>query len=160
MLHPVFFTSAANRIVEVVTDPTTGEYSRARAKLIRNYMNVAPWRGVAVNGQPVHQVRGSGRVFRVAAQASTWWLRWRATEATSKSMGADVTALCCQKLYFHRPLHELFGTFFKRGLVMDALEEPIFSEEYARERGEIRAESQSNYTQIPAIMVFRMRRVV
>lgn len=56
MLHPVFFTSGANRVVEVMTDPKTGEYYNIRGKVIRNYMKVAPWRGVFVNGQPAHQV--------------------------------------------------------------------------------------------------------
>ena len=56
MLHPVSFTSHANRIVEVLTDPTTGEYYNVRGRVIREYMKVAPWRGVAVNGQPAHQV--------------------------------------------------------------------------------------------------------
>ncbi|POR33264.1 Uncharacterized protein TPAR_06542 [Tolypocladium paradoxum] len=117
MLHPVFFTSGATRVVEVVTDPTTGEYYDVRGKVIRSYMKVAPWRGVFVNGQPAHQ------------------------------------------LYFHRPLHELFGVFFKRELVMDALEEPSFTEEDAEVRQVQRAESHRNYTQIPPIMAFRMRKI-
>ena len=29
--------------------------------------------------------------------------------------------------YFHRPLHELFGTFFRAGFVLDALEEPALT---------------------------------
>lgn len=58
-----------------------------------------------------------------------------------------------KQLYFHRPMHELFAIFFKAGLVMDAMEELAFTEEDAEER----IESSSNYTQLPAILAFRMR---
>lgn len=57
------------------------------------------------------------------------------------------------QLYFHRPMHEIFTTFFRNGLVMDAMEELAFTEEDA----ESRIESSSNYTQLPAILAFRMR---
>ncbi|KAK4154060.1 ribosomal protein L11 methyltransferase [Chaetomidium leptoderma] len=58
-----------------------------------------------------------------------------------------------KQIYFHRPMHELFATFFKAGLVMDAMEELAFTEEDAEEK----IESNSNYTQLPAILAFRMR---
>ncbi|XWW93933.1 hypothetical protein V2A60_001872 [Cordyceps javanica] len=57
--------------------------------------------------------------------------------------------------HFHRPLHELLGTFFKAGLVMDALEEPSFTEEHATPE---RIESTANFTQLPALMAFRLRK--
>lgn len=57
MLHPVFFTSGAIRFVEVVTNEQTGEYYNAVGKVIREYREKAPWRGVAVNSQPAFQVR-------------------------------------------------------------------------------------------------------
>jgi hypothetical protein len=60
-------------------------------------------------------------------------------------------------MYFHRPLHELFGTFFKAGLVMDAMEEPAFT---AEDGNPDRVETTSNFTQLPVILAFRMRRVV
>jgi hypothetical protein len=50
-------------------------------------------------------------------------------------------------------MHEIFTTFFRNGLVMDAMEELAFTEEDA----ESRIESSSNYTQLPAILAFRMR---
>jgi hypothetical protein len=50
-------------------------------------------------------------------------------------------------------MDEIFTTFFKAGLVMDAMEELAFSEEDAEER----IESSSNYTQLPTILAFRMR---
>ncbi|KAL7793077.1 S-adenosyl-L-methionine-dependent methyltransferase [Trichoderma ceciliae] len=58
---------------------------------------------------------------------------------------------------FHRPIHELFGIFFKRGLAMDALEEPSFTEEDAEPK---RLESTANFTQLPALLSFRFRRVL
>lgn len=42
---------------------------------------------------------------------------------------------------------------------MDALEEPSFTEEDAEVRQIGRAESHRNYTQIPPIMAFRMRKI-
>ncbi|KAL8397258.1 hypothetical protein RB594_004105 [Gaeumannomyces avenae] len=57
--------------------------------------------------------------------------------------------------YFHRPLHEVFRPFFAAGLVMDAMEEPAFTEE---DHDPNRIEASRNYTQLPAILSFRMRR--
>jgi len=62
-----------------------------------------------------------------------------------------------QKYYFHRPLHELFATYFRAGLVMDALEEPAFSKEQGNPG---MLESHRNFDQLPAILAFRMKRVV
>lgn len=50
-------------------------------------------------------------------------------------------------------MHELFATFFKAGMVMDAMEELAFTEEDA----EPRLESTRNFTQLPVILAFRMR---
>ncbi|KJZ76427.1 hypothetical protein HIM_04156 [Hirsutella minnesotensis 3608] len=108
MLHPVFFTSGARRFVQVVTHPGTGEEVSIRGKLVSEYLNVAPWKGVINKEEPAFQLQ----------------------------------------VYFHRPLHELLGTFFQRGLVMDAMKEPAFTE----------AQSQGNNTQLPPIMAFRLRR--
>ncbi|KAK8087139.1 hypothetical protein PG994_002113 [Apiospora phragmitis] len=60
-----------------------------------------------------------------------------------------------QKVTFHRPIHELFTTFFREGLVMDAIEEPAFTE---ADRVEERIESHANFTQLPALLAFRLRR--
>lgn len=61
----------------------------------------------------------------------------------------------CHQFYFHRPVHELFGVFFKRGLVMDALEEPNFTEEDAVPE---RLYATANFTQFPALMAFRFKK--
>ncbi|KAK5987958.1 hypothetical protein PT974_12094 [Cladobotryum mycophilum] len=115
MLHPVFFTSTYSRNVEVKFDPETGELEVIRSKVIKEYLDVKPAKGVAVVGQKSKQI------------------------------------------YFHRPLHELFGVFFKRGLLMDALEEPGFTEE---DKVPERLESTANFVQFPALMSLRFRRFV
>ncbi|KAK7921265.1 hypothetical protein PG985_009287 [Apiospora marii] len=61
---------------------------------------------------------------------------------------------CREKVYFHRPIHELFTIFFREGLVMDAIEEPAFTEADKVES----IESHTNFTQLPALLAFRLRR--
>ncbi|KAM0463068.1 hypothetical protein ACHAPV_003194 [Trichoderma viride] len=61
------------------------------------------------------------------------------------------------QFYFHRPLHELFGVFFKRGLIMDALEEPSFTKEDVVPE---RLYATANFTQFPALMAFRFKKMV
>ncbi|KAI3319137.1 S-adenosyl-L-methionine-dependent methyltransferase [Xylariaceae sp. AK1471] len=67
---------------------------------------------------------------------------------------SDIDSL---QLYYHRPLHELFTTFFTAGFVMDAMEEPAFTTEDAVPE---HIQSSSNYTQLPALLAFRMRTVL
>ncbi|KAK6208437.1 transport between ER and Golgi ATPase protein [Pestalotiopsis sp. IQ-011] len=114
VLHPVFFTSRAKRQIEI-SDYKTGTVRPPvdRAKVIRQYLHIPPYKGVATYGQPAEQV------------------------------------------YFHRPMEELFGIFFRAGLVMDAFEEPAFTKDDAVED---RIESHFNFTQLPAILTFRMSR--
>ncbi|KAL0468109.1 S-adenosyl-L-methionine-dependent methyltransferase [Neurospora intermedia] len=112
LLHPVFMTSGASRNVDLRYDGETGDLEVVRTKVIKNYLHVPPYKGIAIPGQSKRQ------------------------------------------LYFHRPMNELFTTFFQAGLVMDAMEEPAFSED---DREEGRVESSRNYTQLPAILSFRMR---
>ncbi|KAI0412522.1 S-adenosyl-L-methionine-dependent methyltransferase [Xylaria grammica] len=61
------------------------------------------------------------------------------------------------QIIYHRSFQELFSTFFKTGLVMDAMEEPAFGPEDAMPD---RIQASCNYTQLPAILAFRLRRVV
>ncbi|RYC59308.1 hypothetical protein CHU98_g6921 [Xylaria longipes] len=114
LLHPVFFTCDPTRSIQIVEGGPDGP-KIIRAKTIEKYLDVPPYYGVAMYGQPA------------------------------------------QQSYYHRPLHELFSTFFKAGLVMDAMEEPAFAPEDAVPE---KFESHANYTQLPAILAFRMRRVV
>ncbi|PKS05458.1 hypothetical protein jhhlp_008834 [Lomentospora prolificans] len=60
------------------------------------------------------------------------------------------------QLYFHRPLHELLGIFFKQGLVMDALEEPTFSEQQATS---CKSSVHTDFSQIPVLMALRFRKI-
>ncbi|HZD81003.1 MAG TPA: class I SAM-dependent methyltransferase [Actinomycetota bacterium] len=57
--------------------------------------------------------------------------------------------------YFDRSLSDLVRPFLGEGLVLDALEEPVFGSEVA-ERGEVRA----LWTRIPPILAARLRRTV
>ncbi|KAI1108281.1 S-adenosyl-L-methionine-dependent methyltransferase [Nemania sp. NC0429] len=112
--HPVFVTSGARRNIQIVDSGPNALSEVIRSKTIENYLDVPPYHGFALPGQPA------------------------------------------QQLYFHRPLHELFSVFFKAGLVMDAMEEPAFTPEDAMPQ---RIQASVNYTQLPAILAFRMRRV-
>ncbi|KAM0815441.1 putative S-adenosyl-L-methionine-dependent methyltransferase [Seiridium cardinale] len=115
ILHPVFFTSRATRLIEVDDNDSssTAGLKVTRGKVIREYMHIPPYRGVASYGQPAQQV------------------------------------------YFHRSMHELFGIFFRPGLVMDGFEELAFSEEDGSKE---RIEVHTNFPQLPAILAFRLRR--
>jgi 2-polyprenyl-3-methyl-5-hydroxy-6-metoxy-1,4-benzoquinol methylase len=55
--------------------------------------------------------------------------------------------------YFHRPLGDLFGTFFQAGFALDGLEEPAFPAE-AEGRN---AFSWENFKGIPPVLAVRMR---
>ena len=60
-----------------------------------------------------------------------------------------------KQIAFHRPLHELLPPFFAHGLVMDRLMEPNFDETFVNEE---RPYASKNYTQLPKILAFRLRR--
>lgn len=111
-------------------DPAPGKIEVVRGKLVREYMSVPPALGIAVSGQPEKQVR-------------------ILTLAPCRICDPVET----RQIYFHRPMHELFRTFFRTWLVMDALEKLEFTEEDT----EPKIESNSNCTQLPAILAFRMK---
>lgn len=54
--------------------------------------------------------------------------------------------------YFHRPLHALFGPFFRAGLVTDGVEEPAFGPEVTSRR----AISWASFNEIPPVFAARM----
>ena len=56
VLHPVFFTSGAAKSVTISFDPRTGEQEIVRAKVVQEYLRVAPAKAVAYIGQPAKQV--------------------------------------------------------------------------------------------------------
>ncbi|MFQ5456976.1 MAG: class I SAM-dependent methyltransferase [Myxococcota bacterium] len=56
--------------------------------------------------------------------------------------------------YFHRPLSNLLGSCFRAGLVMDALEEPVFTPEQQRKLKVLWREMPA----IPPVLIARLRR--
>jgi SAM-dependent methyltransferase len=56
--------------------------------------------------------------------------------------------------YFHRPLVELFGSFFEAGFVIDGIEEPAFRPEDSAPN---RALGWDTFTEIPPVMSIRLR---
>ncbi|KAK0616457.1 S-adenosyl-L-methionine-dependent methyltransferase [Immersiella caudata] len=70
------------------------------------------------------------------------------------AMGDALAGQPKKQIVFHRPIGELYTTFFKEGLVLDAMEELAFTKEDYNEK---RVESSANYTQLPALLAFRMR---
>ncbi|KAK0644087.1 S-adenosyl-L-methionine-dependent methyltransferase [Cercophora newfieldiana] len=59
-----------------------------------------------------------------------------------------------KQICWHRPIGELYTTFFKAGLVLDGMEELAFTEADGNEE---RVDSSANYTQLPALLAFRLR---
>lgn len=59
--------------------------------------------------------------------------------------------------YFHRPLSELLGVCFRAGLVMDGIDEPAFHYPHDGSHASPRFLTWVNYTQIPPVLVVRMR---
>jgi 2-polyprenyl-3-methyl-5-hydroxy-6-metoxy-1,4-benzoquinol methylase len=55
--------------------------------------------------------------------------------------------------YFHRPMHQLFGAFFRAGFVLDGLEEPRFAQD--RPDSDDRTLSWFNLPGIPPVLVAR-----
>ena len=69
--------------------------------------------------------------------------------------GTGIVGQPSTQYYFHRPLNELLGICFRAGLVMDGIDEPAFRHDDARPAPRIL--SWKNYTQLPPILVVRMR---
>ena len=59
--------------------------------------------------------------------------------------------------YFHRSLSELLTTCFRAGLVMDGIDEPAFNYPHDGSHLSSRSLNWANYTQIPPVLVARMR---
>jgi hypothetical protein len=56
LLHPVFFTSGARRTIQVIDSGPDGYPEIIRAKIIEKYLDVPPYHGIALYGQPAQQV--------------------------------------------------------------------------------------------------------
>ncbi|KAK4452617.1 PvdO [Podospora aff. communis PSN243] len=70
------------------------------------------------------------------------------------AMGDALAGQPRKQVVFHRPIGELYTTFFKQGLVLDAMEELAFTKEH---ENKARVDSSANYTQLPALLAWRMR---
>lgn len=70
------------------------------------------------------------------------------------SKGIGIRGQPVPQTYFHRPLQELFGTFFRHGFALDGLEERAFDGK--AEGGN--PMSWDNYPEIPPVLVARLRR--
>lgn len=71
--------------------------------------------------------------------------------STPPGMGTGMLGEPEHHWYFHRPLHALFGIFFRAGFVLDGLEEPAFRTRHKDER----VLSWSNVPEIPPVLVAR-----
>jgi hypothetical protein len=156
LLHPLFFTSGAARVIEVQDDPATGSRQITQSIKVTKYLDVPPAKGVFMDGQPTPQVTPSPS-HPIHFPFPHSHLFPFHTSYTNKNKPK-------KKIYYHRPLHLLLSTFFKTGsLVLDNLEEPNFDlDKDAKERARVaeRLEAARNFTQIPKILAFRLRKVM
>lgn len=68
-------------------------------------------------------------------------------------MGIGIEGQPSTQNYFHRPLNVLLNSFFRSGFVMDAFEEPAFSEPLQSTH----SFSWSRFQEIPPVIVIRMK---
>jgi hypothetical protein len=73
----------------------------------------------------------------------------------STAKGVGIVGQPTPQYYFHRPISLLFGACFRAGFVLDGLEEPVFDGTASGKR----LFSWENYTEIPPVLVARMRLV-
>lgn len=64
---------------------------------------------------------------RDAGDASSYWVKVTDYLTVPAGKGVGMPGEPLPHWYFHRPLHELFGAFFRAGFVLDGLEEPRFA---------------------------------
>jgi SAM-dependent methyltransferase len=80
------------------------------------------------------------------------WLKVSAYAHPRIGMGVAIEGQPTGQWYFDRSIQELFGAFFHRGFVLDALEEPVMRPE------DVAPESSSAiFTRVPPVLVARMR---
>jgi ubiquinone/menaquinone biosynthesis C-methylase UbiE len=90
---------------------------------------------------------------RAGTIVETYYVRVSNYLHVSPMLGAGMPGEREPHYYFHRSLGELLGACFAAGLVLDGLEEPAFSPEDRAER----ALTWASYTDIPAVLVARLR---
>ncbi|KAK4182451.1 S-adenosyl-L-methionine-dependent methyltransferase [Podospora australis] len=80
LLHPVFVTSNAAKSVSISFNPETGEQQVIRGRLVTEYLDVPPFKGIAVPGQPVKQMyyhRPCKGSFRHSSDTGWSWTPWK-----------------------------------------------------------------------------------
>ncbi len=85
--------------------------------------------------------------------STAYSLRLAGYKESRVSYGDAMVGQPARQLYFHRPLEELFGAFFRAGYALDGLVEPTFAEQAAPER----AASWKHLVGIPPVLVARTR---
>jgi hypothetical protein len=73
----------------------------------------------------------------------------------STGKGVAIAGQPIEQWYFHRPLWMILEPFFRHGFALDGLEEPLLD----RDRGKPGAPMHV-YTQLPGVLVARMRRMI
>jgi SAM-dependent methyltransferase len=68
--------------------------------------------------------------------------------------GVGIPGQPVEQWYFHRPLGMIFEPFFEHGFVLDGLDEPLLGSEHGK-----RGTPSHVYTELPGVLVARMRRV-
>lgn len=138
IMHPAFNSSGASRNIQVGEDPSTGHQTTLYSINVSRYLDISPTKGEAIHGQSTAQV------------CSPFYSSSTPTEGNTK--------ISPGQYYFHRPLHEILSVFFRHSLVLDGLEEPAFTARPSRHGN--KELSWQNYTQVPPVMAFRLRRLV
>jgi SAM-dependent methyltransferase len=84
--------------------------------------------------------------------AVTFTVRVRQYRNMAPQKGIGIVGQPQPHYYFHRPLHNLLGTCFAAGMVLDGLEEPVFATPSASP-----APRWDNFGEIPPVLVARLR---
>jgi 2-polyprenyl-3-methyl-5-hydroxy-6-metoxy-1,4-benzoquinol methylase len=88
---------------------------------------------------------------RDAGDASSYWVKVTGYLTVPAGKGVGMPGEPLPHWYFHRPLHELFGAFFRAGFVLDGLEEPRF----ATPSDDLHRLGWGNVPDIPPVLVAR-----
>jgi len=90
---------------------------------------------------------------RAGEIVTTRYVRIAAYTQPQAARGLGMIGQPTPHYYFHRPLSELFGACFRNGFALDGMEEPTFPSESSSPR----PLSWANYTEIPPVLVARLR---
>ena len=106
----------------------------------------------AFNGAEV--VQTIERAFVDGEEKTRYSVKVSSYGRPSTNEGVGIPGQPVTQWYFDRPIVELFRPFFAHGFVLDGLEEPLLSE-----RAKDRASPAFVYTEVPGVLIARMRRL-